>query len=57
MVRRIVDADARGVRLKERPLRVWMNSVKSALNDRGMSMEHGRMSVLNGNEWKRVGGA
>jgi len=38
---KINGSDVRGVRLRGRPRMGWMDSVKRALDARGMSVEHG----------------
>ena len=44
LVKRIVGFDVGGVRLRG-PQTGWMNGVKRALNERGMSVEHGKIIV------------
>ena len=53
LVKRIVESDVRGVRLRGRPQLGWKDGVKRALGSRGLSMEQGRMIVRDRNEWKK----
>ena len=54
MVKKIMRSDAGGARLRGRPRLGWMEGVKRALSERGMSVEQGRMIVRDRNEWRRV---
>ena len=53
MGERIVGSDVIGVRQRRGRTRTeWMYGVKRALNEREMSVEHGRMIVCDRREWK-----
>ncbi len=49
-VKKINRSDVRGVRLRGRPRKGWMDSVKRALGARGMSVELGRIVERDRNE-------
>ena len=44
-MKRIIGSDVRDVRLRGRLRMGWMDDVKRMLNERGMSVEQGRMIV------------
>ena len=50
MVKKITRSDVRGVRPRGRPRTGWMDSVKRALDARGLSVAQGRMIVRDRNE-------
>ncbi|WP_435325978.1 hypothetical protein, partial [Klebsiella pneumoniae] len=54
LVKKIAESEARGVRLRGRPRMGWMDSVKRALDVRGLSVEQGRIAVRDRNEWRRI---
>ena len=54
MVKKINGSNVRGVRLKGRPRMGWMDSVKRALDVRGMSVEQGRVVAHDRDEWRAV---
>ena len=54
LVKRIVGSDVRVVRLKGGIKTGWMEGMKRALNERGMSVEQGRMIVSDGSEWRAM---
>ncbi len=49
LVKNIMRSDVRGVRPRGRPRMGWMDSMKSVLGVRGMSMEQGRVAVCDRN--------
>ena len=53
-MKRIVGSDVRGVRLRERPRMGWMDGMKKVLNEKGMSVQQGRMILFDRCEWKVV---
>ena len=54
LVKKIVESEVRGVRLRGRPRMGWMDSVKRALYMRGLTVEQGRMTARDRNEWRRI---
>ena len=54
LVKRIVGSDVRGVRLRGRSKTGWIDGVIRALNERGMSVEQGRMIVCDRSKWRIV---
>ena len=52
--KKITRPDVRGVRPRGRPQIGWMDSVKRVLDPRGMSVEQGRVTVCDRNEWRAV---
>ena len=53
-LKRIVRSNVRGVQLSRRPRMRWVDGVKRALNESGLSVEQGRMIVRNRSEWRAV---
>ena len=54
LVKRIIRSDAMGERPRGRPRMGWMDGVKRALDERGMSVERGRMIVRDRSNWRAV---
>ena len=54
LVKRIVKSEVQGARPRGRPPLGWKDSVKRALDARGMTMEQGRVSVRNRSEWRAI---
>ena len=54
LVKKIYRSEARGVTLQGRPQLRWMDGVKKALNDRGMSVEQARVKVRDRSEWRAI---
>ena len=54
LVKKITRSDVRGVRPRGRPRTGWMDSVKRALDARGLSVAQGRMIVHDRNAWRAV---
>ena len=54
LVKRIYRSEARGKALPGRPQLRWMDSVKRALNDRGLTVEQARVKVRDKNEWRAI---
>ena len=54
LVKGITRSDARSTRQRGRPCIVWMDSLKRVLDSRGMSMEQGKVTVHDRNEWRAV---
>ncbi len=52
LVKKVTRSDVRGVRPRGRPRMGWLDSVKSALGARGMSVEQGRGLMHDRNEWR-----
>ena len=51
---RIVGSNVRGVRLRGRPQKGWMDGVKRECKEKGMSVEQARMIVRDRCEWRAV---
>ena len=45
LVKRVVGSNVKGMKLRERPQTEWMNVVKRLFNEKGMSMEKGKIIV------------
>ena len=54
LMKRIVGSIVRGVMLRGRPQTGWMDILKRALNERGMSVEQGRMIVCDRSKYRAV---
>ena len=54
LMKRILRSNMKGVRLRERPRIGWMDGLKRVLNERGISVEQGRMIVHDRSEWTAV---
>ena len=54
LVKKIAKSEVRGVRPRGRPRMGWMDSVKRVLEVRGLSVEQGRITARNRNEWRRI---
>ena len=54
MVMKIARSNMRDVILRRRAQTGWMDGVKRALNERGMSVEPGRMIIHFISEWRAV---
>ena len=54
LVKRIYRSEARGVAPRGRPQLRWMDGVKRALNDRGVSVDQARVKVRDRNEWRAI---
>ena len=52
--KKITRFDVRVTRPRGRPRTGWMDSVKRVLDPRGMSVEQGRVTVSDRNEWRAV---
>ena len=50
LVKKIMESDVRGVRLRGRGQMGWIDDVKRQLNERGMFVEQGRMIVRDRSE-------
>ena len=53
MVKRITRSDARGGRPRGRPKMGWMEGVKRSLEERGVSVEQGRVRARDRKEWRK----
>ena len=51
MARRVLMAEVSGGRVRERPRLGWMNGVKVALGNRGMTVEAARKDRKEGEPW------
>ncbi len=54
LVKKTTRSDVRGVRPRGRPRMGWLDSVKRALDAKGMSVEQGRVLVHDRNEWRAI---
>ncbi len=54
LVKKVTRSDVRGVRPRGRPRMGWLDGVKRALGERGMSVEQGRVFVRDRNEWRAI---
>ena len=54
MARRVLMAEVSGGRLRERPRLGWMDGVKVALGNRGMTVEAARQCAEDRKEWKTL---
>ena len=54
MVRRVLMAEVSGRRVRGRPRLGWMDSVKVALGNRGMTVEAVRQCAKNRKEWRAL---
>ena len=52
--RRVLMAEVSGVRVRGRPRLGWMDGVKVALGNRGMTVEDERQCAKDRNEWKAL---
>ena len=54
MARRVLIAEASGGRVRGRPRLGWMDGVKVALDNRGMTVEAARQCTKNWKEWRAL---
>ena len=54
MARRVLMAEASGGRVRGRPRLSWMDGVKVALGNRGMTVEDARQCVKDRKEWRAL---
>ena len=54
MARRVLMAEVSGGRVRRRPRLGWMNCVKAALGNRGMTVEAARHCEKDLKEWKAL---
>ena len=54
LVKRLVGSDVGGGRLRGRPRLGWMDCVKRALNERGMTVEQSRLIVRDRGKWRKT---
>ena len=54
LVKRVYRAEVRGVAPRGRPQLRWMDGVKKALSDRGLSVEQARVNMRDRNEWRAI---
>ena len=54
MIKRAMNSDIEGTRLRGRPKLGWMDGVARALRERGMSVEQGRENARDRRVWKMV---
>ena len=54
LVKKIVNADVEGRRARGRPRMGWMEAVKRALSERGLTMEDGRERARDRAEWRMI---
>ena len=54
MARRVLMAEANGRRVRERPRLGWMDGVKVALVNRGVTVEAARQSAKDRKEWRAL---
>ena len=54
MARRVLMAEASGRRVRGRPRLVWMDGVKVALGNRGMTEEAARQCAKDRKEWRAL---
>ena len=54
VAKRAYDSGVDGRRGRGRPNRVWMDGVKEALNERGLTLEQARVTVHERAEWRRL---
>jgi len=54
LTKKVMRAKADGRAMRGRPRFGWMDGVKCALNERGLSVEHGREIARNRNDWRTL---
>ena len=54
IVKRLWRSEVRGERGRGRPSKRWLDGVKDALHERGMTVEQGRVLARDRKEWRRV---
>ena len=54
VAKRVYDSGVDGRRGRGRPNRVWMDGVKEALHERGLTLEQARVNVHDRAEWRRL---
>ena len=54
MARRVLMAEVSGGRVRERPRLVWMDGVKVALGNRGMTVEAARQCAKDRKAWRAL---
>ena len=57
MTRRVLMADVSGMRVRGRPRLGWLDGVKVALGNRGMTVEVARQCAKDRKEWRALRGA
>ena len=54
LTKRVYESEVGGARRRGRPPKGWMDAVKDALKDRGMTVRNAKVICQNRSEWRAV---